>query len=206
MHPQLIFIGDVHGKIDEYLKIVNEKYKGHQTIQLGDMGFAESHERLLGAALDGKYDTDFHKFLPGNHDDPYYFSAPHCLGNYGYNQEWDYFFIRGAKSIDRHVRTHGIDWWPEEQLSYTDLRDAIKLCEDINPGIIVTHDCPASIARKLFGYTEPKPSRTSMALDALFKKCQPPLWIFGHHHQTKMEVINTTSFVCLDELETFSIK
>lgn len=55
------------------------------------------------------------------------------------------------------------------------------------------------------GWTYGK-SQTRTMLQKMFEEHKPELWIFGHHHKSKDEVINGTRFICLDELETFEIE
>ena len=46
---------------------------------------------------------------------------------------------------------------------------------------------------------------TNWALGELYKIHQPKLWIHAHYHQSKTTVYENTKFVCLDELETYSL-
>lgn len=79
-----------------------------------------------------------------------------------------------------------------------------KYCE-VRPKIVVSHDCPQSVMMQLFRY--PEKSQTRTMLEMMFQEHQPELWIFGHHHKSKDEIINGgTRFICLSELETFEIK
>ena len=68
---------------------------------------------------------------------------------------------------------------------------------------MITHDCPHEARKQLFGIDEK--SITTNGLQAMFESHQPDLWVFGHHHKSKNELINGTRFICLTELETMVI-
>jgi predicted phosphodiesterase len=194
-------ISDVHGNYDRYYKIIRQKDRYPYTIQLGDFGF--------------KYDTlknvDFncHKIVAGNHDNyDKIIEIPHYLGDFGFStlNGIDFFYYRGAYSIDRQYRTIGIDWWAEEQVSIDQFMKARELYREKKPKIVITHDCPENVAHLML-----KPgdrvyqNTTGWALQELFNIHQPNLWIFGHWHQSKNFNYCNTNFVCLAELETYNI-
>jgi predicted phosphodiesterase len=193
-----LFIGDVHGKTDQYAHLL-EIYKDQvdQTIQLGDFGFAKQHiwhhENI---------DPTKHKVLFGNHDDPHYLRASHSLGDFGVYQ--DFFFIRGADSIDKHHRVAYKTWWPEEELNWKQWNDCIKLYEETKPRIIISHDCPESLKIEKFGYHTQ--SFTNRGLQECFERHQPDFWFFGHYHQSIIKTIENTTFICLDELEVYKFE
>jgi hypothetical protein len=118
-------------------------------------------------------------------------------------------FVGGALSIDRHTRTEGFDWWPDEELSTHELMDMIDRYENVEPRIMVTHDAPESVVNILFGANGKLklnlPSRTRQALQSMFEVHQPEMWLFGHGHNSKNVVIKGTRFICLNELESMDI-
>lgn len=189
-----LLIGDVHGKINEYLKIINKTK--FSTIQLGDFGFKKQHNWHLK-----NIDNSKHKILFGNHDDYTFLNENHSLGDYYSND--NYMCVRGAYSIDQHHRIENVDWWRNEELSYNEMIDAIDHYNTIKPKIMLTHDCPQIIRQHIFGITEK--SITSNALQMMFENHQPDTWVFGHHHRSVDVVIKNTRFVCLNELETMVI-
>lgn len=111
--------------------------------------------------------------------------------------------VRGAFSIDRIYRTEGVDWWANEELTYKEFNEVIDVYIKYKPKIVITHDCPHSVRKHLFGID--KKSITSNGLEGLFTQHQPEIWVFGHHHISKKEMINGTKFICLAELETLLI-
>ena len=183
-------IGDVHAKIDKYAEIINSCGK---SICVGDFGFKNQWDWLT----ENKISTD-HQIVMGNHDYiPYRESHRNSLGTHSFND--DIFTIAGASSIDKHLRTHGVDWFEDEELPYLLGVKILEWYNAVTPSIVITHDCPQFVASRWFGIQEK--SRTRQLLDALFEVYEPELWIFGHHHKSKTEQIDRTKFICLSELE-----
>jgi len=195
----ITIIGDVHGKYQNYLNIV----KNHEyTIQLGDYGF--NYESLKDI------DHNNHLIIGGNHDNyDKVNSVPNYLGDYGYTVNFNglnFFYYRGAYSIDRQDRTIGINWWEQEQVTIDQFMKARELYREIKPDIVLTHDCPDFMVRDYIGpYARVYENITNWALGELYKIHQPKLWIHGHYHQSKTTVYENTKFICLDELEIYSL-
>lgn len=111
----------------------------------------------------------------------------------------------GGLSIDREMRREGADWWADEELSAPDLNILVGRYVGVRPKVVVTHDCPESVATRMCQAHRWRkldfPSRTRQALQSMFEAHQPDLWIFGHWHRSFDEVIEGVRFVCLAELE-----
>lgn len=204
----MIIIGDVHGggktpglrsaktKLEVYHNIVrNLKQK---TIQIGDLGFKEQHEWFLE-----NINTDQHKVLFGNHDHMPMVEERHSLGHFSFLKEESIMTIRGAASIDKHMRTEGLDWFPDEELSMMQCDGAISMIQQCKPRVVLSHDCPTEVAMEMYGRLIK--SRTDQMLQACFLHHQPQLWVFGHHHKSKKLNIRGTQFICLAELEIMEI-
>lgn len=205
------FIGDVHGKYRPYKRII----KGcKRSIQVGDMGvgFKTFSQGEIKYAQNPPFDTmkeGDHRFIRGNHDNPQAcMNHPFWITD-GEIIDDDIYCLGGAVSIDRVWRTEGYDWWPDEELSVQRLELEVDLYKAAKPSIVITHDCPESIARMMMDelkiYDKDKfPSRTRQALESMFFFHQPKLWIFGHWHKTitfpTQHTLGTT-FKCLGELE-----
>lgn len=189
----LLIIGDVHGKINDYWKIIN-KHK-IPSIQVGDFGFKKEHEWFLKNVDFNKNQINF-----GNHDDYTFLNEQHSLSNYSYAHESKIMTVRGAYSIDRGYRIENLDWWANEELNYEEMLNAIDFYNLNKPKIMITHDCPDYARRYLFDIRDK--SITSNGLQAMFENHQPDIWIFGHHHKSRNQTINGTRFICLGELET----
>lgn len=202
----MILIGDIHGLFHDYKQIL-KIYNIKKSLQLGDMGVGFSPELVLD--LNGiKGD---HKFIRGNHDNPFVCREHPCYaGDYGII-EGDFidgmftklFFVSGAWSIDKDLRTPDKDWWEEEELSYKDLSAAVNFYFKEKPDIVCTHDCPTSVLFEL--HRTVVPTRTAQAFDSMLLHHQPSYWFFGHHHMSWRKRIDGCMFVCLNELEVLNI-
>lgn len=198
----ITLIGDVHGKYERYYKIIRQKDYYPYTIQLGDFGFEYNTLRNI--------DPERHKILGGNHDNyDKIINIPHYLGDYGNStlNNVDFFYYRGAYSIDKQYRTIGIDWWEAEQLKIEQFMEARDVYRNTKPRIVITHDCPEFL---FFKYLEPQAkiyqNITSWALNELFNIHQPEIWVHGHWHLSRTTKYGNTTFICLNELEVYNIK
>jgi Icc-related predicted phosphoesterase len=192
----MIFIGDVHGKIPEYLKIINSCDK---SIQLGDFGVGFIKIPWNKISLN-------HRFIRGNHDNPFVCgTVKNFLGDYGYLAEEEVFFVSGAYSIDKHLRVEGRDWWKEEELTIHQMSRCWELYASIKPKIVVSHDCPRIFVDTLWPgdlYRNP----TNQLLQTMYEDHQPELWVFAHHHEDHKLQIGNTLFVGLGELSIYESK
>lgn len=204
MKPYLRLIGDVHGMIKIYSRIADQ---AEYSIQVGDMGFDYSGLNQL--------DSEKHKVLGGNHDNYEIYDGvfinqtKHFLGDYGiYNVPGiaPIFFVRGGNSIDKNSRTLGLDWWPEEEMTYLEMQECLNEYIKLKPNFVVSHECPESIIKYVSTLDswdgEPiKPSATAKLLQQMFEAHQPEVWVFGHHHKPWFKIIDKTMFKCLHIME-----
>jgi hypothetical protein len=154
-------------------------------------------------------DSDRHKVVGGNHDNYDIIGEwPHYLGDFGAVSLGgvDFFFYRGAYSIDRQYRTVGRDWWEKEQVGIEGFMKARDLYRQLKPRLVLTHDCPETISPRLLppGATIYQ-NTTGWALQELFNIHKPEMWVFGHYHVSKRMSVEGTEFVCLDELESLDL-
>lgn len=196
------FLSDIHGDFKEIFKAC-QKYNA--VISLGDVGLGFPEIINVHTGKPFKKDPDFFpanfSFIRGNHDNPEVCRKyENYLGDYGYNKELDLFFVSGAWSIDVNFRASGIDWWPEEELSYFQLQKALDLYKETKPKIVVSHTCPKQIAKLICPPPEYNGSRTENALDAMWTwpEHKPEYWIFGHWHRRWRKNIFGTEFICCD--------
>lgn len=189
----VLLIGDVHGKLGRFSTILAER-QPERSIQLGDLGMRKEHLWFLE-----NLDADRHKVLFGNHDFMPFLNKPHSLGDWSFPHP-EVMAIRGADSIDRRFRSTGLNWWPNEELSYERMKECVEAYCSARPRVVLSHDCPDVIRRKTFGIHDS--SRTSEGLQACFESHQPDLWIFAHHHASVRRTFLETTFVCLNELES----
>jgi Icc-related predicted phosphoesterase len=196
----ITLIGDVHGKYEKYHRILSRQKENPYTLQVGDLGFKYDTLRNV--------DHTKHLILPGNHDNyDTCYNYKHFLLDFGYMVNFngiDFFYYRGAYSIDKQYRTIGVDWWENEEVKIENFMKARELYRSIKPDIMISHDCPQDIAKQML---EPHQriyeNITSWALQELLNIHQPKLWFFGHWHRSVKIQYGNTQFVCLNELETY---
>lgn len=189
------FIGDVHAKFDEYVKILpdDDRVLSYQVGDFG-IGFATPPDTQVKR-------THCDWFIRGNHDNPALCSEHEGYIPDGlYNPFYDVMFVGGAESVDRHMRTEGLDWWADEQLSIERLGDFTERYIAEEPSIMVTHDAPDPICAYVLGFHPYHLSRTQQALGAMWSFHKPKLWVFGHYHKHFDQVYEGTRFLCLPEL------
>ena len=194
------FIGDVHGKMDRYFDII---LGAPNSIQVGDYGIGFAPNLIQGPL------AKQHRFIRGNHDHPAL-----CVEQDGYIHdgtiEGDMMFIGGALSIDRAHRVEHVNWWKDEELSYSELLKMFDQYLKNKPRIMITHECPEAVAdaickdRSLTKYDDK--SRTRQAFQNMWENHKPEIWIFGHWHESFDREILGTRFICLDELQYIDLE
>lgn len=199
----MIFIGDCHGKTERLQRILQGIPKETKVYQVGDMGLGFEDVILP------EQRSNF-KFIRGNHDSPQACQAhPNYLGEYGYVQEDDLFYLGGGWSIDRNLRIPNVSWWADEELSVEQLEDAFALYVEKKPKIVMTHECPESIGRVLVPIIGNNhlfvASKTALHLQKMFEAHKPRYWVFGHWHYNKNMKIDGTLFRCVAELSQAEI-
>jgi len=167
------------------------------SIQVGDFGIGFGIEPL---------DNVNHKFIRGNHDDPALcqefpnFIRDGSVGKLSDDRE-DWMAIGGAFSIDWMYRQPGRSWWHDEECHEYAFQKYFETYKEVKPKIMFTHDCPHWVAKKLFESTKLiNASHTSKWLDIFRKEHKPDLWMFGHWHEARDQIIDGTRYVCLPEL------
>jgi hypothetical protein len=213
----IVIIGDVHGKVETYQKIIQRMPEGQRSVQIGDMG--------LGFKGVGLHEMpDCHKWFRGNHDNPEKCRAnKNYLGDYGYLPEDKLFWLAGAFSIDRDYRVEGISWWRDEELSIEELGKAVNLYEETKPEYVLSHECPSEAATFMLqrlasergdgAYFNAKRdcvnSRTAQALQIMYEIHPPKEWIFAHYHRDMafhLKQDSRTKFICVGELSQYVLE
>jgi hypothetical protein len=218
MGTHIRVIGDVHGFIDEraavfgrnrhYLSLIKDV---PYSVQLGDFGFIpfirKGGHAPITVVMERGVDPEKHKVLLGNHDQ-YDFKLPHYLGDFGKHSiplrdgSFDFFYMRGAFSIDFQHRICDLDWFPQEELTWEEGDKAFLSYQEMRPRTMFTHDCPTEIVYTMakFYLGDFHASRTHQYLQAMFEEHKPELWVFGHHHHNWVKEWKGTTFMCLTEL------
>jgi len=209
---KLVFIGDAHGMIDALLRLIGGYPRTARIFQLGDLGlgFGTTHLPERGPHF---------RWIRGNHDDPAKCRAhPNYLGDFGYLSELKLFYLGGGFSIDHEWRKNYMRggnppvWWPDEELSPEELEQAEALFAERRPKIVISHECPSSVATILLQESGSgfdgigDHSRTARSLQRMFEMHRPRHWIFGHYHVDKILALDGTTFRCCGELSCYELE
>lgn len=197
------FLGDIHANF-EALPYILRECNTPVCYQVGDYGWGF---KTPPSVEDLPCDL---KAIRGNHDYPY--AAKRDLvymGDYGITED-GLFYVSGAWSVDRMHRTPEVDWWHDEELTDKDFEAAKNLYIAEKPEIVMTHDCPAFMARVMIelgiarrpeneGWGRHPETRTSVALENIWNSLptKPKVWVHGHWHIPFDYVIRGTRFICV---------
>ena len=203
MPTQITILGDVHADWDSLDKAIANNSNTDVFIQVGDLGlFPNSGFFPLKGFKKPLY------FIDGNHDDHSFLA--YCIKNNkleivkncfyisrGSTKEFDGVkinFMGGALSIDKHVRTEGLDWWREEIPSYEEFNRFANLD---SADIVVTHAAPSFVTKGMF--VEKESDVVAKTLDKIWNMWdnKPKLWLFGHYHVPIKIQVKDTLFMCI---------
>lgn len=98
--------------------------------------------------------------------------------------------LGGAPSMDRTVRTPGVDWWPSEEVTDEDVE---RVAEGGHADVMLAHDAPNNSTPAVTEVLRSTPPRewlpalpAAMAgrrrMDRAFAAVLPDLYIHGHYH------------------------
>lgn len=89
--------------------------------------------------------------------------------------------IGGAVSIDKMYRIPYVSWWPEEEITYHDVDNAIANLEKVDYKVdyVITHCCDSKTVMKEFGF---KRDICTDQLNFIDKAVNYKYWFFGHYH------------------------
>ena len=101
------------------------------------------------------------------------------------DQTFDIFTFGGAYSIDKHLRTPGWDWWPQEVPTMREYEYGLDNLSkhDCKVDYILTHDCPSSIVKTISALYSI--DGMEKYLQIVGDKTTYKKWYFGHHHLNK---------------------
>lgn len=193
------FVGDIHAEWYRYLEVI----KGSEnSIQVGDFGLGFGQNPVEYAGID----PTKHRFIRGNHDAPALCEeAPNWIPDGHFDAEHSMFFVGGAVSIDIHLRTEGITWWKDEELSIERLYAMHDAFVEAKPRIMVTHECPEFVPPLMKRNYHKDTSRTRQAFQSMWEMHKPEIWIYGHWHGSFDRNIMGTRFICLNILEHIDV-
>ena len=206
-----LVVGDLHGDWGSLNQLINKK-QPNLVLQCGDFGhwpalealskvrYGEKHWNLQGVKA-----QDAHVlWCDGNHEDHWHLQE----NNVNYPgvtymprgsvrmlpDQRMVMFIGGAQSVDREQRVLGVDWFPEEVISYS---EADRIMEYGGPvDIVISHTCPVEFDIPGTYYKHNDPSRKVLSM--VLEMYKPDLWYFGHWHTNVRGKYRNTRWECLD--------
>ena len=220
---KIAFAGDWHGNHRYAKKAINYAAKNGADviIQVGDFGVWSPHESFIGTvnrAAD-QYNLQVF-FVDGNHEDhPWLNSQPVREDGFrvlhdnvahiprGTLWTWDgvnFLGLGGAHSVDRQWRRDGVEWFPEETLTYGQAFHAGTTPENID--VMITHDCPAGveipgISGNPHGFPKEEialAEKHRELLGYVVDRLQPKILVHGHYHVSYSDMLDRTVIRGLD--------
>lgn len=193
MRVQLL--GDVHGQFNDLNAHINKK-QPDEVWCLGDFGFWPGYKEYSLEKI--KPHKTIVRFLDGNHENhwaleklvdgqdvptpveihPQIWYMPRGTVQVmpdGQKVLW----MGGAFSIDKSMRTLGIDWFPEETITERD----IWRVPDEKMDILLTHTCALRnlhVMLRVQGEKSNDPS--NLYIDWILNRCRPTMHYFAHWH------------------------
>lgn len=200
-----VVLGDLHGNFSliPYLK---KRYADHdEVIIAGDFGLGfHRDEEARGYAEDET--KPLIRFIRGNHD-----NVEVCKTFTEGGVRWipdgtledGILYVGGAWSIDYGVRTPGLNWWHNEELSEQEWEGIFQNLEDRFHEVhtVISHDLPQRISSKVLPAHKPViQTRTTTYLDMLWNRLpNVRLWLFGHYHTYHDIEHNGVRLICLPD-------
>ena len=212
-NKDIIVCGDIHG-MWRYLNTLINKKKPELILQVGDFGWfpnLDGHTARLSYGMHGvkkipwklkgiKNPNTEILWCPGNHEQwdeldlrseysevmPRVYYMPRGT-TYTLPDGRVVLFMGGAASIDKNSRTPGVDWFPQEMISISELYKLEEQGLD-RVDIVISHTCPQEFnpllnPKKPYSGWEYKFWDSSQeVLSELLYMYKPSLWYFGHFH------------------------
>lgn len=218
--PQrILLVGDLHMNTLAALQVIDhaQALGTDLILQLGDFGFWPRGNTNSGQKYLRKVDARLATsgldlwFIPGNHEDwPALDKRP--IGEdglrvistrireipIGHRWTWGstrWLAIGGAPSVDRHLRTEGFDWFPQEEVTEA---QAAVIVDDGPADVVVSHDAPMGtefLGSRFEHHLEPHERKSWWPVSALVRAdmhqerlrrilsgVQATRWFHGHHH------------------------
>lgn len=221
---KIAVVGDIHAEWEEAEKVLERLFQDERAsdldllIQVGDMGFGFPN------VVPWRYEPPCPAiWIDGNHEnfdllkrrDKHHFG--YDIYHHLWPREWQEFlakweyaprgtirdgilYIGGASSIDKAYRTRGLDWWPEENISYSETESILSAIEAYTGEIhtVISHDCPSSFdMQPVLKWPEKKDANREF-LEHVRKVVRPKRWFFGHYHAAHEGSFEGCYYRCID--------
>ncbi|MBW7856887.1 MAG: metallophosphatase family protein [Leptonema sp. (in: Bacteria)] len=212
-----LFVGDIHSDFESFEFLcefmLNEVRDIYRIVQIGDFGFWPNQNDWLWYPKSRLSVPD--KYIDGNHEDHSVLQKQELLKPTKLTEKFDAYYIYrgyaddlfvycgGATSHDRSLRTEGIDWFKQENISEQDLRRAIDASRGKQIQVIVAHDTVREAFRLI---KEPQwvfADQNRELLEQLFYSVQPKLYVHGHYHFFRDYEYMGCRFLCLKNPDAF---
>jgi hypothetical protein len=217
---RIAFLGDLHGDWGfgvRALTHATQERGASVAVQVGDFGFCHPSEAFVAAMSAAAVQLDLPLlWIDGNHEnhdalhampcDPATGLRPIAPGIWhlprGYRWSWGgvrFLALGGAHSVDRPLRTPGLDWFPQEKISVADATGAIAggpaevmVCHDAPAGVEIPglrpHDFPAAEIRTA--------DQQRALLRSVVDEVRPR-WLFhGHYHTAYIDELHGDGYRC----------
>lgn len=205
LNSKIGVIGDIHKKTSPMMYALDtfSRMGIKHIVQVGDFSMYEN-PKGLEMVSDRAYRFGMEIcFIPGNHENFHMLGEieenPSLLpGNIHYLPRGSELFIGdkkamaigGAVSVNKKFLREGVDWFPEEEISFM---EKFQMMESDPVDIILSHDCPSQInlpaecfsthARKEFGHEVLLEAMEHRAtLGEITNALTPQVVIHGHYH------------------------
>jgi len=222
---KFLILGDVHCYWADMNITIARAIKAHPDIthivQVGDFGYGnwgtgEKPFKASRAYLDDDamkvYQNAEKLWLDGNHENH------DMLDQDGgaWQPDWTYMprgsvlevdgyrvmFFGGASSIDKSRRIPHVSWWPQESITYSQVRQALEETEG-RIDAIFSHEHPSDIPYSDIRYgDDPFGDGDKTLLNELRKAVRPDFWFFGHHHHADRGTLDGMEWFCCPIIET----
>ncbi len=199
-------VGDLHGDLHKLIALSQDLSCQDYMIVCGDFGF------IFFGDENEKKELDFIEvvvkptllFVDGNHENfPAIFAYPeevwhggtvhrirknilHLMRGQIFEIEGKTLFtMGGAYSIDKHMRTEGFSWWPEEIPTDADYKTATKNLMDhhMHVDYILTHTAPKEMILRMGFVPDGHDMELTGYLEWLLYEVNFKHWYSGHFHE-----------------------
>lgn len=212
-----LFIGDIHSDFESFEFLcefmLTEVTGIYKVVQIGDFGFWPNQKNWLWYPKSSLSVPVY--FIDGNHEDHLVLQAKELYEPTKLTEKFDAYYIYrgyaegafvycgGATSHDRPLRTEGVDWFRQENISELDLTRAIDASRGLPIQVMVAHDTVKEAFRLI---KEPQwvfADHNRELLEQLFYSVKPKLYVHGHYHFYRDYEYMDCRFLCLKNPDSF---